>query len=245
MEDDAGAQAPEDSPRRVLIKLSGEALGGEGQVGLNVAALASIATELAGAYQVCRQIGIVVGAGNLLRGSDLSRMGMNRIRCDHAGMVATVVNGLALQESLAARRVPATVYSAFAVGTFVEPFSVADATADLDAGRVVIFVGGTGNPLFTTDTAAALRAVEMNARFLMKATKVDGVFSDDPKTHPDAEFFSRLSFDEVLRRRLRVMDLAAFELCRQNRLPIRVFNFQKPGIISRILRGEDEGTLVS
>ena len=228
--------------KSVLLKLSGEALGGEAGSGFDPAALAAFAAEVASIRERSLRLAIVVGAGNFVRGRELRDLGIPRERGDFMGMVATVLNGLALEAALEAAGVRAAVLSAFAVENVVEGYSEARVRGLHD--RVVIFVGGTGNPFLTTDTAASIRAAQWGADLLLKGTKVDGVYSADPVTDPSAERFERLSYEEVLRRRLQVMDLTAITLCMENRIPIRVFNMQKEGNLARALGGEAIGTLV-
>ena len=230
--------------RRVLLKLSGEALEGARDGGLDPATLASVAAEIA---QVCRagvQVALVVGGGNIFRGMAGAAGGMNRSTADAMGMLATVINCLALQDALVRAGRAAQVLSAVPVGTWVEPFSRRRAVAALEAGDVVLLAAGTGNPYFTTDSAAALRALEVDADALLKATKVDGVYDRDPMVHADAVRFDRLTYAEVLHRRLRVMDLTAVTLCRDNALPLVVFDMTRPGNIERVVRGEPVGTRV-
>ncbi len=229
--------------RTCLLKLSGEALGGGGGTGLDGAVLGRIGDEIASAAGPDLRIGIVAGAGNFLRGAELEALGIPRQRGDFMGMIATVLNGMALAAVLEARGVGATLLSGIPVGDIVAGFS--EAALARARGDVVIFAGGTGNPFFTTDTAAALRAAQMGADVLLKATKVDGVFSADPLRDPGAERFDRLTYGEVLRRRLQVMDLTAITLCMERRIPIRVFNMHVPGNLAAALRGADVGTLVT
>jgi len=229
-------------PRRLLLKLSGEALMGDAPSGIQPAAVARVCEELRAVQALGVQLALVVGAGNLFRGATAT--GMDRVRADHIGMLATMMNGLALGERLARDGVAVRVMSAVAVGGLVEGYSRDQARATLDAGGALVFVGGTGNPLFTTDTAAALRAVEIGADLLVKATKVDGIYDDDPVRNPSARRFSHLSYDECLSRQLGVMDAAAFALCRDNAMPIRVCNVHESGSLSRVARGEPVGTLV-
>ena len=229
--------------RSVLLKLSGEVLGGTSGRGLDPEALRRVAGEIAGGLGGEQWLGIVVGAGNFIRGSALSALGFPRQRGDFMGMIATVLNGLALQAALEERHIPSVVLSALAVDHVVEGFS--EAALERARGRVVVFVGGTGNPYLTTDTAASIRARQMQADLLLKATKVDGVYSADPVKNADAAFFERLSYEEVLERRLQVMDLAAITLCMESRIPVRVFNVQTSGNLTRVLCGEAVGTLVA
>ena len=229
--------------RSVLLKLSGEILGGARGRGLDPGALQRVAREIAAGLGREQWLGIVVGGGNFLRGSTLSALGFPRQRGDFMGMVATILNGLALQAALEAEHVPSAVLSALAVDHVVEGFS--EAALARARGRVVVFVGGTGNPYLTTDTAAAIRARQMAAELLLKATKVDGVYSADPVTDSHAEFFDHVTYEEVLERRLQVMDLAAITLCMESRIPVRVFNVLTPGNLSSVLRGEALGTTVA
>lgn len=237
-----------DEPRpRLLLKISGEALSGRGALGVAPEALSALCGELAAALGTAAapQVAVVVGGGNFLRGGVLAEAGFDRVQADSMGMLATVMNGIALRAGLEARGVPAAVLSAVPAIKEVEPYSAGLCGDRLAAGRVVILVGGTGNPYFTTDTCAALRAAEIGATLLLKGTKVDGVYSRDPHEDASAERFERLSFDEVLDRDLRVMDATAFAMCRENDIPIRVFDMFTDGNIGRALGGELLGTLVS
>jgi uridylate kinase len=229
--------------RTYLLKLSGEALGGEEGVGFEGAMLARIADEIAAARAADLRLGIVVGAGNFVRGAELTAIGVPRQRGDFMGMIATVLNGMAIQTVLEARGVRATLLSALPVGDVVAGFS--ETALARAGGDVVVFAGGTGNPFFTTDTAAALRAAQIGATALLKATNVDGVYSADPKKDPGAERFARLTYQEVLRRRLKVMDLTAITLCMEQRIPVRVFDLHAPGNLAAALRGAEIGTLVT
>lgn len=230
--------------RRVLIKLSGESLGGKGASGISADAARRIVGELAAAHECCPQIGVVVGAGNLLRGAELCKSGIDRLRCDHAGMIGTALNALVLQGLLQTQGIAAAVYCAFAIGEMVRPFAIDAVRRSLDAGEITIFAGGTGNPLFTTDSAAALRALQIGAQVLLKATNVDGVYSEDPRSNPSAARYEKVRFMEVLENKLRVMDWTAISLCMEHELPIRVFNFDRPGALRRVVSGDSEGTLV-
>jgi len=216
---------------------------GEDAFGINRAVLARIVAELKEIAALGVEIGLVVGGGNIFRGMAPAAEGMDRANADYIGMLATVMNSLALHDALQRAAVPAAVLSALPIPAVVEGYARAAALAHLAAGRIVIFAGGTGSPFFTTDTAASLRAVEINADILLKATKVDGVYTKDPLLHPDAVRYDVLSYDEVLARRLGVMDATAISLCQQN-LPVRVFNINKPGSLRRVVEGENEGTLV-
>ncbi len=229
--------------RRVLLKLSGEALGEDGR-GLDPRVLERLAAEIHGLISAGGQVGLVIGGGNLFRGANLAAAGMGRVTGDRMGMLGTVMNALAMADFLSRAGAPAGVMSAFPVGTFTTPFDSPRAVEWLEQGRVAIFSGGTGNPFFTTDSAAALRAVEIGADLLIKATKVDGVYSADPLTHPDAEFYPHLSYDRALREGLGVMDAAALVLCRDHDLPLRVTDINQPGGLLRLLRGEALGSLV-
>jgi len=229
---------------RALLKLSGDAFGGAGVEVFDEGQITYIADELRAARQVCPQLALVVGGGNIMRGAQFRAHGPGRLRADYAGMTATVVNALVLQDGLERADIPSRVYSALPVTGAAEPFDADRCRGDLDQGRVVILAGGTGNPLFTTDTAAALRAIQVGASLLLKATRVDGVFSADPEKDPDAEFFEHLEYEQVLERRLGVMDLCAVSLCMQHRLPVRVINYREAGNIRRALAGESIGTLI-
>lgn len=231
--------------RRVLLKLSGEALMGGSAYGIDRATLDGITDQIAEAHRLGVALGVVIGGGNIFRGISPGAAGMDRVQADTMGMLATVINALALQDALVRAGVPTSVQSALPVGEVVEPYNRARALARLAAGEVVVFGAGTGNPFFTTDTAAALRGIEMNAEVVLKATKVDGVYDDDPRKNPAAVRFKRLSFDEAIARNLGVMDATAFALCRSENMPLVVFSIFKPGALVRVLCGEDEGTLVT
>ena len=233
-----------DRYRRILLKLSGEALAGGGDGGIDAAVLGRIAGEVAELARDGVQVGLVIGGGNIFRGAELVAAGLDRVTGDQMGMLATVINALALQAALTGAGCDAVVLTAFPVGTLAEPFDARRAVAHLTAGRVVIFAAGTGNPFFTTDSAASLRAIEIGAEVLIKATKVDGVYSADPVKVPDAERYSRLTYDEVIARRLAVMDTTAVVLCRDHRLPLRVMNVNRPGALREAVHGGDVGTLV-
>ena len=236
-----------DKPRfsRILVKLSGEALMGTGDYGIDPAVLRRIAGELQEILSMGVQIAVVVGGGNIFRGAGLARAGMDRVAADHMGMLATVMNSLAMQDALEGLGMYARVMSAIRINEVCEDYIRRRAVRHLEKGRVVIFAAGTGNPFFTTDTAASLRAIEINAELLLKATKVNGVYSDDPVRNPNATRYSRLTFDKVLTDKLNVMDATAIVMCRDNRLPLRVFNLNNPGDLTRIARGEDVGTSVT
>jgi uridylate kinase len=230
---------------RILVKLSGEALLGAADYGIDPAVIKRIAGEIGEVQALGVQVAIVVGGGNLFRGAGLARAGMDRATADQMGMLATVMNALALQDALEQRGVPVRVMSAIRINQVCEDFIRRRAVRHLEKGRCVIFAAGTGNPFFTTDTAASLRAVEIEAQLLLKATKVGGIYSEDPVHNPDAQHYARLTFDRVLDQRLNVMDATAIVMCRDYRLPVRVFNLGSPGDLLRIVRGEDIGTLVT
>lgn len=231
--------------RRILLKLSGEALQGDHLFGIDAGKLSRIANEIASVAELGVQVALVVGAGNLIRGADLCAAGFDRISADQMGMLATIINGIALQDAVANKSIPVVLMSAFGVPGIAEQLDRSRARQYLQDGRVVIFAAGTGNPLVTTDSAAALRGIEVSADIVLKATKVDGVFNEDPIKNPNAERFSKLSYDEVITRRLGVMDLTAILLCQDHELPLRVFNMNKQGALKRIVLGEDVGTLIS
>jgi uridylate kinase len=229
---------------RVLLKLSGEALMGGDAYGINRGTIESMVAQVAEAVRMGVELAIVIGGGNIFRGVALGAAGMDRATADYMGMLATVMNSLALQDALRAAGVQARVQSALKIEQVVEPYIRPKALRYLEEGKVVIFAAGTGNPFFTTDTAAALRGAEIGAQVVLKATKVDGVYSADPKKDPTATRYRSISFDEVIARDLRVMDATAFALCRDQKLPIKVFSIFKAGALRRVLLGEDEGTLV-
>ncbi|MFT4100418.1 MAG: UMP kinase [Burkholderiaceae bacterium] len=230
--------------KRVLLKLSGEALMGDDPYGINRQVIAQMCSQIAGVVQQGVELAVVIGGGNIFRGVAGGAAGMDRATADYMGMLATVMNALALQDALRAVDVVARVQSALKIEQVVEPYIRPKALRYLEEGRVVIFAAGTGNPFFTTDTAAALRGAEIGAEIVLKATKVDGVYTDDPMKDPTAERYQRISFDEVIVRDLKVMDATAFALCRDQRLPIKVFSIFKEGALQRVINGEDEGTLV-
>ena len=230
--------------RRVLLKLSGEALMGAERFGIEPESLLTVARGVGELRALGVEVGLVIGAGNIFRGAGLVKGGMERVTADHIGMLATVVNALALQDALERNGLVARVMSAIRINELCEPYLRRRAMRHLEKGRVVIFAAGTGNPFFTTDTAASLRAVEIEADLMIKATKVDGVYSADPVSEPKARRFSRLGFDQVLRMKLSVMDATAIVMCRDNGMPLRVIDMNKPGALVRSVMGEDEGTLV-
>ena len=233
------------SPRRLLLKLSGEALMGEGDFGIDPQILGRLAVDIAGLVRAGVQIGVVIGGGNIFRGAGLAGGGFDRVRGDQIGMLATVMNALAMQDRLGREGIEARTLSAFRIDTVCEHYSRDRAVAHLEAGRVVMLAGGTGNPFFTTDSAAALRAIEIGADLMIKATKVNGVYSADPVKVPDAEFYPRLSYDRVLAEGLGVMDATAVVLCKENGLPLRVMNINEPDALRRVVQGEPVGTLVT
>lgn len=229
---------------RIMLKLSGEALMGEDAFGINEAVIARIVAEIAEVSRLGVQIGVVIGGGNLFRGMKGAASGMDRATADYMGMLATVMNAMALADTMRRTGLEARVQSALRIEQVVEPYIRGRAIRHLEEGRVVIFAAGTGNPFFTTDTAAALRGSEMGAQIVLKATKVDGVYSADPRKDPNAQRYHRISFDEAIGRQLSVLDATAFALCRDQKLPINVFSIFKPGALKRVVMGEDEGTLV-
>ncbi|MEG0820362.1 MAG: UMP kinase [Burkholderiaceae bacterium] len=230
--------------KRVLLKLSGESLMGDDAFGINRATLQSMVADIAEVTSLGVELAIVIGGGNIFRGVALGAAGMDRATGDYMGMMATVMNSMALQDALRRGGVEARVQSALNIEQVVEPYIRPKAIRYLEEGRVVIFAAGTGNPFFTTDTAAALRGAEMGVQMVLKATKVDGVYTADPKKDPSATRYASITFDEALARNLQIMDATAFALCRDQKLPIKVFNITKPGAFKRVVMGEDEGTLV-
>jgi uridylate kinase len=230
--------------QRIILKLSGEVLAGEKEV-IDAHLTEKIALEVAEIHQLGVQIAIVIGGGNIWRGITSANRGMDRSTADYMGMMATIINGMALQEALEKTGVHTRVQTALEVKNVAEPFIRRRAIRHLEKGRVVIFVAGTGNPFFSTDTAAALRASEMNAEILLKATKVDGVYDSDPRKNPNAKRYERISYGEALGNRLQVMDSTAFSLCMDNEVPIVVFDMFKPGNLRSVILGEKIGTLVS
>ena len=230
--------------RRVLLKLSGEALTGGASSGIDPQIVDAIAAEIREVAALGVQLGIVVGGGNIFRGLAASVQGMDRTTADYMGMLATVINSLALQNALERMGVATRVQTAIEMREIAEPFIQRRAIRHLEKGRVVIFAAGTGNPYFTTDTAATLRAVEIRAEILLKATKVDGVYDRDPELHPEAVMYKKICYTDVLTKDLKVMDATAISLCRDNGLPLVVFNLQKTGNIRRVICGEAVGTVV-
>ena len=231
--------------RRILLKLSGEALMGNGDYGIDPDIISGLAKEIIEAQKAGAEIGVVIGGGNIFRGAGLAANGMDRVTGDHMGMLATVINALAMQDALEKQGAYARVMSAIKINQICEDYIRRRAVRHLEKGRIALFAAGTGNPFFTTDSAAALRATEINAELLLKATKVDGIYDSDPKKNPDAKRFDVLTYDEVLKRNLQVMDTAAFALCRDNDIPLRIYDMGREGALMRILQGEDIGTLVT
>ena len=230
--------------KRILLKLSGEALMGSDAYGINRQTITEIVQEVKSVVDLGVQVGVVIGGGNIFRGIAPAANGMDRAQADYMGMLATVMNGLALQDAMRVAGMVARVQSALNIEQVVEPYIRGRAIRYLEQGRTVIFAGGTGNPFFTTDTAAALRGAEIGAEIVLKATKVDGIYTADPKKDPTATRYTTISFDEAMARQLQVMDATAFALCRDQNLPVRVFSIFKAGALRRVVLGEDEGTLV-
>ncbi|HEX5462640.1 MAG TPA: UMP kinase [Steroidobacteraceae bacterium] len=230
---------------RILVKLSGEALMGGADYGIDPAILKRIAGELQDIVGLGVQLAVVIGGGNIFRGAGLARAGMDRVAADHMGMLSTVMNALAMQDALESLGLYARVMSAIRINEVCEDYIRRRAIRHLEKGRVVICAAGTGNPFFTTDTAAALRAIEIDAEVLLKATKVNGVYSDDPMRNPAAVRYDHLTFDRVLTEKLNVMDATAIVMCRDNHLPLRVFNLNNAGDLTRIVRGAEVGTAVT
>lgn len=229
---------------RIVLKLSGEALQGENKYGIDPEAITSIGGQVKDVHDLGVQVAVVVGGGNIFRGMSASSRGMDRSTADYMGMLATIINALALQDAFEKLSVATRVMTAIEMKELAEPYIRRRAVRHLEKGRIVIFAGGTGNPYFTTDTASVLRAIEINAEVLLKATKVDGIYEDDPLTNPKAKRFSELEYIQVLNKRLKVMDAAAISLCMDNELPIIVFDLHKHGNIKRVVFGESIGTVV-
>ncbi len=230
--------------KRVLLKLSGEALMGDDAYGINRATIERMVADVSDLAQMGVEVAIVIGGGNIFRGVAPGAQGMDRATADYMGMLATVMNSLALADAMRQSGLTARVMSAIAIEQVVEPYVRPKALQYLEEGKIVIFAAGTGNPFFTTDTAAALRGAEIGAEVVLKATKVDGIYSSDPKKDPSATRYASISFDEAISKRLQVMDATAFALCRDQKLPIRVFSIVKPGALKNVVLGQDEGTLV-
>jgi uridylate kinase len=239
------AAAATAQPRRVLLKLSGEALMGEHEYGIDPEVVRGIAAQISAAKRDGTEIAVVVGGGNIFRGLAASARGMDRSTGDYMGMLATVMNGLAIQDALEQAGTPTRVMSAIAMNEICEPYIRRRAERHLEKGRVVVMVAGTGNPYFTTDTAATLRAVEVHAHVILKGTRVDGVYDADPETHPDAQRFSRIGYTDLLSNRLQALDATAVSLAMDNEMPIVVFDLTVPGNITRAIAGERIGTLIS
>ena len=236
--------SPKPIYRRILLKLSGEALMGDEGFGIDPKVLDRMAQEIKELIEMGIQVGLVIGGGNLFRGAGLAEAGMNRVVGDQMGMLATVMNGLAMRDALHRAFVNAKLMSAIDLAGVCDRYKWAEGSSLLKSGRVVIFSAGTGNPFFTTDSAACLRGIEIEADVVLKATKVDGIYSDDPVKNPDATLYSQLSYNEVLEKELKVMDLAAFTLARDHSMTIRVFNMNKPGALKSVVMGGDEGTTI-
>ena len=230
--------------KRILLKLSGEALQGAGEFGIDPRVLDRMALEIGQLVGIGIQVGLVIGGGNLFRGAELSAAGLDRVTGDHMGMLATTMNALAMRDALERSNIPTTAMSAIPMSGVVDRYDRRSAIRCLEQGDVVIFSAGTGNPFFTTDSAAALRAIEVGAELMIKATKVDGVYDSDPMKNPDAVKYDSLSYDDVLDGKLGVMDLTAICLCRDHKMPVRVFEMDKKGALVNIVVGADEGTLI-
>jgi uridylate kinase len=242
----ADTQAQRLAYKRVLLKISGEGLSGEGGFGIEAAELESIARQCVEVAQMGVQLAVVVGGGNFIRGATFSEKGhIPRATADYMGMLATVLNALALQETMEALGQPTRVLSAISVYSVCEPFIRRRAVRHLEKGRTIILAAGTGNPFFTTDTCAALRATEIHADVLLKATKVDGIYDKDPKKYPDAKKYDQLTYEQALRDELKVMDLTAFTMCKERKVPLVVFNMNRQGNIARVVRGEKVGTTIN
>ena len=230
--------------RRILLKLSGEALMGDDQFGINRATIVRMVREMAEVTRLGVEVAVVIGGGNIFRGVAGGSVGMDRATADYMGMLATVMNSLALADAMNKQGLIARVMSAIAIEQVVEPYVRPKALQYLEEGKVVVFAAGTGNPFFTTDTAAALRGAEIGAEIVLKATKVDGVYTADPKLDPTATRYDKITFDDAMSQNLGIMDATAFALCRDQKLPIKVFSIFKEGGLKRVVMGEDEGTLV-
>ncbi len=230
--------------QRILLKLSGEALMGEEAFGIDHAVISRMAADIRDLVDAGAEVALVVGGGNIFRGAGLAQGGIDRVSADYMGMLATVMNSLAMQDALRKIGVAATVLSAIGMNQVCESYTRRDAVRCLEEGGVAILAAGTGNPFFTTDSAASLRAIEVGAQLLIKVTKVDGIYSADPVKHPDAEFYPRLSYDQALTEDLRVMDTTAIVLCRDHSMPLRVMNISETGALLRLMRGEEIGSLV-
>ncbi|NQV41847.1 MAG: UMP kinase, partial [Candidatus Marinimicrobia bacterium] len=227
-----------------LLKLSGESLAGDSALSIDTHGLAQMPSDLQAVVDLGVEVGIVIGGGNIFRGLSQKAKNMNRVAADHMGMLATVINAVALGDAIKRRGMKASVLTAIEMNEIAAPFSQRKAIQELEAGKVVIFAAGTGNPFFTTDTAAALRGVEIEADVLLKGTRVDGIYSADPEKDPDAKYLPRLSYDEVMNKNLRVMDQTAFALCRENNLAVHVFNMEIPGNLLKVIQGTAIGSVV-
>ena len=230
--------------KRVLLKLSGEALAGDQKFGFDFDTIDRLSEEVVNVHRMGAQVGLVIGGGNIIRGSQLSRMGMDRVSADYMGMLGTVINAMAVQDVLEKKGIDTRVMTAIRMEEIAEPFIRRRAMRHFEKGRMVIFAAGTGNPYFSTDTAAVLRAIQMKADVIIKATSVNGVYSADPKKDPNAKFYETISYRDVMLEELGVMDQTAITLCKENSLPLIVLNIHQPGAVSRALRGERVGTLV-
>lgn len=230
--------------KRILLKLSGEALMGDDDYGINPDIISRVSAEIKEIVDTGVQVGLVIGGGNIFRGAGLAQSGIDRVTGDHMGMLATVMNCLAMQDALEKQDVAARVMSALSMNEVCEDYIRRRAVRHLEKGRVALFAAGTGNPFFTTDSAASLRAIEIGADVMLKATKVDGVYSADPMKDPAAEMFTRLTYDDAIERKLMVMDATAIVMCRDQNMPLRVFNMNKPGALMNVVMGKQEGTLV-
>ncbi|HEX6630948.1 MAG TPA: UMP kinase [Gemmatimonadaceae bacterium] len=230
--------------RRILLKISGEALAGDKGFGFDFETISRLAGEIRSVVGMGAEVGLVIGGGNIVRGSQISRLGMDRVAADYMGMLGTVINALALQDVLEREGVDTRVMTAIRMEELAEPYIRRRALRHFEKRRTVIFAGGTGNPYFSTDTAAALRAIQIKADVIIKATSVDGIYSADPKKHPDAVFYEQVSYRDVMLEELGVMDQTAITLCKENKLPLVVLNIHRPGSVAQALRGERVGTLV-
>jgi uridylate kinase len=240
-----GAQAPALRYPRILLKVSGEALAGEQKFGFDPPTIKRFAEEIHSLVKMGAQIGLVIGGGNIVRGTQLSKLGLDRVGADYMGMLGTVINALAVQDFLEKQGLDTRVMTAIRMEEIAEPYIRRRALRHFEKGRIVIFAAGTGNPYFSTDTAAVLRAIQIKANVIIKATSVDGVYSADPKKHPDAKFYETISYRDVMLEELGVMDQTAITLCKENRLPLVVLNIHQQGAVGRAIRGERVGTLVS
>jgi uridylate kinase len=241
----AGAEAPALRYPRILLKLSGEALAGDQRFGFDFETISRFASEIRGIIAMGAQVGLVIGGGNIVRGTQLQKMGLDRVGADYMGMLGTVINALAVQDVLEKSGLDTRVMTAIRMEEIAEPYIRRRALRHFEKGRIVIFAAGTGNPYFSTDTAAVLRAIQMKANVIIKATSVNGVYSADPKKHPDARFYETISYRDVMLEELGVMDQTAITLCKENRLPLIVLNIHQQGVVARAIRGERVGTLVS